>query len=76
LVEPALSVDQIPLPGALISIVEPKLLKLDLAPVLVVEATVMTPLQLAGEKLAASAELFPAATTTMAPAAMTALIAL
>jgi len=65
-------------PGALISIVDPKLLEEALSPLRSVAATVITPLQLAGWMVVVFrlALLLPAATTTIAPTALTASIAI
>src|SRR5688572_13657004 len=54
-------------PGAATSTTLPKLEKPDSAPVGPTDETVMTSLQLAGEKPAASAEELPAETTTLVP---------
>ena len=61
-----MSVDRIAEPGPEISMVVPKLEKLERAPVRVVDATAMTFEQLAGVKPEVSALLLPAATTTVA----------
>ena len=71
---PALSVDKMPLPGAAKSTKVPKFEKLDFPPWRVVEATVITPAQLAGVALLAFTLLLPAATTT-APRARAELMA-
>jgi hypothetical protein len=59
--------ESIPSPGAKMSVQGPKLEKLDLAPVLPEEFTVIVPGALAGEKLQAFALLLPEATTTCTP---------
>ena len=74
-VPPELRVDQMPLPGAAISTVDPKLENDARAPVDVVAATVTTPVQLAGVKPAVSELLLPAATTTIVPRPRASLIA-
>ena len=74
-VAPELSVDQMPLPGAAISTVDPKLENDARPPEDVVAATVTTPVQLAGLKFNASELLLPAATTTTVPRPRASLIA-
>ena len=59
-----------PTPGAKTSMMEPKLEKLARASLLPEAATVIASVSEAGEELLASALSFPAATTTVTPAAM------
>jgi hypothetical protein len=71
-----LHADKIPDPGAQISRQEPQLLKLDFASLLVVDPTVITLDEDAGEILQASLLSLPAATTTTMPASTAAATAL